>query len=199
MITGGSTANLAIILVDARTGVITQTRRHSYLVSLLGIRHIVLAVNKMDLVDYDESRFLEIVGAYKRWIASQQLDIPDLGASRSRLSRATMSSNAVPACPGMRARRCCIFSSRFRSSRTSICMISGSPYNMCCGPMPIFRGYSGENRFGIVRQGRSGRSPSFGPHFAHCTHRYPRRRSGGGLRSAIRNVHAGRRDRPFAG
>lgn len=78
MITGGSTANLAIILVDARTGVITQTRRHSYLVSLLGIRHIVLAVNKMDLVGYDEVRFREIVDAYKHWIASQQLDIPDL-------------------------------------------------------------------------------------------------------------------------
>ena len=51
MITGGSTANLAIILVDARTGVITQTRRHTYLVSLLGIKHVVLAVNKMDLVE----------------------------------------------------------------------------------------------------------------------------------------------------
>ena len=50
MITGGSTANLAIILVDARSGVITQTRRHTYLVSLLGIKHVVLAVNKMDLV-----------------------------------------------------------------------------------------------------------------------------------------------------
>ena len=78
MITGGSTANLAIILVDARTGVITQTRRHSYLVSLLGIRHIVLAVNKMDLVDYSEARFREIVGEYRAWIDSQQLDIPDL-------------------------------------------------------------------------------------------------------------------------
>ena len=52
MITGGSTANLAIILVDARLGVITQTRRHTFLVSLLGIKHVVLAVNKMDLVDF---------------------------------------------------------------------------------------------------------------------------------------------------
>lgn len=57
MITGGSTANLAIILVDARSGVVTQTRRHTYLVSLLGIRHIVLAVNKMDLVGYSEEVF----------------------------------------------------------------------------------------------------------------------------------------------
>ena len=61
MITGGSTANLAIILVDARTGVITQTRRHTYLVSLLGIKHVVLAVNKMDLVDFDKNIFDKIV------------------------------------------------------------------------------------------------------------------------------------------
>ena len=65
MITGGSTANLAIILVDARAGVVTQTRRHTYLVSLLGIRHIVLAVNKMDLVDYSEEVFRRIRDEYK--------------------------------------------------------------------------------------------------------------------------------------
>ncbi len=64
MITGGSTANLAIILIDARSGVITQTRRHTYLVSLLGIKHVVLAVNKMDLVEYSETRFNEIVAEY---------------------------------------------------------------------------------------------------------------------------------------
>ncbi|MCI7081920.1 MAG: sulfate adenylyltransferase subunit CysN [Paraprevotella sp.] len=64
MITGGSTANLAIILVDARTGVITQTRRHTFLVSLLGIKHIVLAVNKMDLVNFSEETFNEIRNEY---------------------------------------------------------------------------------------------------------------------------------------
>ena len=76
MITGGSTANLAVILVDARTGVITQTRRHSYLVSLLGIRHVVLAVNKMDLVDFSEERFNEIVREYTDFV--KQLGIPDV-------------------------------------------------------------------------------------------------------------------------
>ena len=64
MITGGSTANLAIILVDARTGVITQTRRHTFLVSLLGIKHIALAVNKMDLVDFSEEVFNGIKDEY---------------------------------------------------------------------------------------------------------------------------------------
>ncbi len=76
MITGGSTARLAIILVDARTGVITQTRRHSYLVSLLGIRHIVLAVNKMDLVDFSQEVFQRIVDDYRAFL--KPLGIPDL-------------------------------------------------------------------------------------------------------------------------
>jgi sulfate adenylyltransferase subunit 1 len=60
MVTGASTANLSIVLVDARQGVIEQTRRHSYIAALLGIPHLVIAVNKMDLVDWSEERFLEI-------------------------------------------------------------------------------------------------------------------------------------------
>ena len=65
MVTGASTADLAVILVDARKGVLTQTRRHSYLAHLIGIRNIVLAVNKMDLVDYDQSVFNRIVMTYR--------------------------------------------------------------------------------------------------------------------------------------
>ena len=76
MITGGSTANLAIILVDARAGVITQTRRHTYLVSLLGIKHVVLAVNKMDLVNFSKEVFDNIVADYKAFIAP--LGVPDV-------------------------------------------------------------------------------------------------------------------------
>ncbi|MBR4643764.1 MAG: sulfate adenylyltransferase subunit CysN [Bacteroidaceae bacterium] len=76
MITGGSTANLAIILVDARTGVITQTRRHTFLVSLLGIKHIVLAVNKMDLVDFSEEVFTKIKNEYLA--LTNQLGIEDV-------------------------------------------------------------------------------------------------------------------------
>ena len=65
MVTGASTADLAVILVDARKGVLTQTRRHSFLAHLLGIRHIVLAVNKMDLVGYDKAVFDRITLAYR--------------------------------------------------------------------------------------------------------------------------------------
>ena len=64
MATGASTADLAVILIDARKGILTQTRRHSRIASLMGIKHIVLAVNKMDLVDYDEATFNTIVQAY---------------------------------------------------------------------------------------------------------------------------------------
>jgi sulfate adenylyltransferase subunit 1 len=76
MVTAASTANLAIILVDARKGVLTQTRRHTYLASLLGVPHIVLAVNKMDMVDYSKQRFEEIVGEYQRFAA--QLNLHDV-------------------------------------------------------------------------------------------------------------------------
>jgi bifunctional enzyme CysN/CysC len=64
MVTGASTADAAVVMVDARKGVLTQTRRHSYLVSLLGIRHVAVAVNKMDLVDYSEKTFERIVEDY---------------------------------------------------------------------------------------------------------------------------------------
>ncbi len=70
MVTGASTADLAVILVDARKGVLTQTRRHSYLVSLLGIRHVVLAVNKLDLVDYSPTVFNAIAHDYRAFASS---------------------------------------------------------------------------------------------------------------------------------
>ncbi len=68
MVTGASTADLAIVLVDARQGVLTQTKRHTYLVSLMGIKHIVLAVNKMDLVNYDKSTYEAIVNSYQEFV-----------------------------------------------------------------------------------------------------------------------------------
>ncbi|WP_110717086.1 adenylyl-sulfate kinase, partial [Salinicola acroporae] len=67
MATGASTASLAIILIDARYGIQTQTRRHSYICSLLGIRHLIVAINKMDLVDYSQARYDEIVADYQRF------------------------------------------------------------------------------------------------------------------------------------
>ena len=70
MVTGASTADLAVILIDARKGVLTQTRRHSYLAHLIGIRNLVLAVNKMDLIGYDQVRYDEIVDDYRAFATS---------------------------------------------------------------------------------------------------------------------------------
>ncbi|MCB1255759.1 MAG: sulfate adenylyltransferase subunit CysN [Microthrixaceae bacterium] len=74
MVTGASTADLAVILIDARKGVLTQTRRHSYLVSLLGIREVVVAVNKMDLVDWSEETFRSIETDYATFAAELGID-----------------------------------------------------------------------------------------------------------------------------
>jgi len=74
MATGASTADLAIVLVDARKGLLTQTRRHSYIASLLGIRHVVLAVNKMDLVGYDQGVFEAIDAAYRQLAVQLGID-----------------------------------------------------------------------------------------------------------------------------
>ena len=76
MATGASTADLAVILIDARHGVLTQTKRHSFIVSLLGIRHVVVTVNKMDLVDFSQERFDEICSDYRDF--ASRLDMPDL-------------------------------------------------------------------------------------------------------------------------
>ncbi|MGY5307511.1 adenylyl-sulfate kinase [Nocardia gipuzkoensis] len=76
MVTGASTADLALILVDARKGVVEQTRRHAFLASLLGIPHLVLCVNKMDLADWSQERFEEIRAEFARW--ASKLDVSDL-------------------------------------------------------------------------------------------------------------------------
>ncbi len=76
MVTGASSANLAIILIDARKGVIEQTCRHTFIASLLGIKHIVVCVNKMDLVDFEQDAFEKIKDDYKKF--SSKLSVPDI-------------------------------------------------------------------------------------------------------------------------
>jgi len=97
MVTGASTADLAVILIDARKGVLTQTRRHSYLAHLLGIRHIVLAINKMDLVDYDQTVFDHIRLAYRAFASdigiTDFLAVPISGLAGDNIASR---SNAMP-------------------------------------------------------------------------------------------------------
>ena len=93
MVTGASTADLAIILIDARKGILTQTRRHSYLAHLIGIKKIVLAINKMDLVDYDAARFAEICAAYQDFANSIGIEaftaIPISGLAGDNITHAS--------------------------------------------------------------------------------------------------------------
>ena len=97
MVTGASTADLAVMLVDARKGVLTQTRRHSFLAHLLGIRHIVLAVNKMDLVDYDQNAFDAIVADYREFAASIGIeDFVPIPLSGLRGDNIAHASGAMP-------------------------------------------------------------------------------------------------------
>ena len=76
MVTGASTADAAILMVDARHGILTQTRRHSFLMSLMGMRHVVVAINKMDLVDYSKTRFDQIVEEYRTF--AKQLGLENI-------------------------------------------------------------------------------------------------------------------------
>ena len=78
MATGASTAELAVLLIDARHGLLTQTRQHSFIVSMLGVRKLVLAVNKMDLVDYSEQVYEDILAEYKTF--SEALDVDTITA-----------------------------------------------------------------------------------------------------------------------
>ena len=118
MVTGASTADLAIVLVDARKGVLEQSRRHAFIASLLRIPHLVVAVNKMDLVDYDEAVYRAIVDEFGAWAA--KLDVhdvdlhPDLRAPRRQRRRPLGAT-----CPGTRARRCSTTSSTSTSPPTA--------------------------------------------------------------------------------
>ena len=91
MVTGASTADLAIILIDARKGVLTQTRRHSFLVQLIGIRSLVLAINKMDLIDYDQRQYAAIVADYRAFATSIGIEsfiaIPISGVHGDNITR----------------------------------------------------------------------------------------------------------------
>ena len=102
MATGASTADLAVVLVDARKGLLTQTRRHSYIVSLLGIRHVLLAVNKMDLVDYSQDVFDTIANEYRALAATlgiehvQAIPLSALQGENLTTRSAAMSWHAGP-------------------------------------------------------------------------------------------------------
>ncbi len=151
MATGASTADLAIILIDARHGVLTQTRRHSFIVSLLGIRHVVVTINKMDLVGFSQERFEEICADYRDF--ASRLDLPDLHFIPIS---ALNGDNVVDPSPSM---------SWYRGSTLMNFLESvyiGSDRNLEDFRLPVqyvnrpnldFRGFCGTLSSGIVRKG----------------------------------------------
>ena len=151
MITGGSTANLAIILIDATKGVITQTRRHTYLVSLLGIKHVMLAVNKMDLVDYDQERFNQICSDYRAFVT--KLGIPGVDffpISALNGDNVVDRSDKMPWYPG---RSILEFLENVHVSSDNNYEDLRFPVQYVIRPDQNFRGFAGKISSGIVSPG----------------------------------------------
>ncbi|PSJ41929.1 sulfate adenylyltransferase subunit CysN [Allosphingosinicella deserti] len=152
MVTGASTADLAVILIDARKGVLTQTRRHSFLVHLLGIRNIVLAVNKMDLVGFDQGRFDAIVAdyaAFAREVGLQSFTaIPVSGLDGDNV---TSRSDAMPWYDGP------ALLEHLETVPVEAASYAEEPFRMAVQwvnrPNQNFRGYAGRIASGRVRVG----------------------------------------------
>lgn len=151
MVTGASTADVAVLLVDARKGVLTQTRRHSYLVHLLGIRTAVLAVNKMDLVDYDQSVFEAIVADYRSFAAQIGLtDITPIPISALRGDNLVKPSVATP---WYRGPSLFEFLEDVDVADRSTDVPFRMPVQLVSRPTSDFRGLMGTVVAGVVRQG----------------------------------------------
>ncbi len=151
MATGASTSEVAVVLVDARRGIATQTHRHSYIVSLLGIRHVVLAVNKMDLVDWDAGRFEAIAGAYRDF--SRGLGIDDVHCIP--LSALTGDNVLEPGgkMPWYRGPALLERLETIEVSTDPAARAFRMPVQWVNRPDPDFRGFSGTIASGTVRPG----------------------------------------------
>lgn len=159
-VTGASTADAAIILVDARNGVLTQTRRHSYLLLLLGIRQVALAVNKMDLMEYAEARFREIEKEYREFA-----DQIGLSGFTCLPVSALKGDNIVEHSPQMSWYRGATLMSWLESVETNEDRLQGLPLRLAVQwvnrwgshggnrPNTSFRGYTGTIASGVIRTG----------------------------------------------
>ena len=152
MVTGASTADLAVILIDARKGVLTQTRRHSFLVSLIGIKNVVLAVNKMDLVGYDPAVFERIVADYRAF--AKEIGITDFLAipiSGLRGDNITSASEATPWYGGPTLMQ------HLETVEIDEARLQAGPFRLPVQwvnrPNLDFRGFSGMIASGVVRPG----------------------------------------------
>ncbi len=151
MATGASTADLAVILVDARTGVLPQTRRHSFIASLLGIRHVVVAVNKMDLVGYDEAVFSRIAADYAAFAAQLGLhDVHYLPLSALAGDNVVAPSDRMPWYAGPPLLR---YLETVPIARDRDAEALRLPVQYVLRPDLDFRGFSGTVAAGVLRRG----------------------------------------------
>jgi bifunctional enzyme CysN/CysC len=151
MATGASTADLAVVLVDARKGLLTQTRRHSYIVSLLGIRHVLLAVNKMDLVDYSESVFAEIAEGYRE--LSRTLGIPHVACIPLSALRGDNILGPSPNMPWYQGDPLLHHLETVQVNRSVRDIGFRMPVQWVCRPDQDFRGFAGTVAAGVVAPG----------------------------------------------
>jgi bifunctional enzyme CysN/CysC len=151
MATGASTADLAVVLVDARKGLLTQTRRHSYIVSLLGIRHVVLAVNKMDLVGHDQAVFERIAVEYRALAAS--LGITEVTCIPLSALRGDNLLAPSAATPWYRGPSLLGHLESVRVERAAADIGFRMPVQWVCRPDQDFRGFAGTVAAGAVAPG----------------------------------------------
>jgi bifunctional enzyme CysN/CysC len=151
MATGASTADLAIILIDARHGVLTQTKRHSFIVSLLGIRHIVVTVNKMDLMGFSEERFEEICQAYRDF--ASRLDLPDVHFIPISALNGDNVVDPSPSMPWYRGSTLMNFLETVYIGSDRNFEDFRFPVQFVSRPNLDFRGFCGTIASGIIRQG----------------------------------------------
>jgi bifunctional enzyme CysN/CysC len=151
MATGASTCNLAVILIDARLGVITQTRRHSFICSLLGIKHVLVAVNKMDLVDWSQERYEQIKQDYNEFVARLDFsDIHFIPISALRGDNVVAHSEELSWYDGPTFLHH-LESLNISTDRNLIDM--RLPIQYVLRPNPDFRGFSGTLASGVLRAG----------------------------------------------
>jgi bifunctional enzyme CysN/CysC len=151
MVTGASSADLAVILVDARKGVLTQTRRHSYLVSLLGIRRVVLAVNKMDLVGYSQETLTAIERDYRKFAAQVGIrEVTCIPVSAVAGDNVVVASERMPWYRGPSLLR---FLETVPLDDAATDRALRMPVQWVSRPTPDFRGFSGLIASGVVRVG----------------------------------------------
>jgi len=151
MVTGASTADVAVILVDARKGVLTQTRRHSFIVALLGIKHVVLAVNKMDLAGYDQAVFDRIAADYREFAAS--LGLTDIKAIPISALRGDNVVESGPSMPWYDGPPLATYLETVEAGRDAVTGPFRLPVQLVTRPDPGFRGYAGIITGGTVRPG----------------------------------------------